>query len=319
MPPNTACPKPPTTAKAPPAMASRGDLFRAIMAMATAATMKGSCASTKASNETTPEAPAASMAARRSAGSALNSGCARTEMADSRAVTTKQVAANRRAGVAVIGSSMGWVVISTLGTRPVVRHRPAGVLGVLSSRWFCRLQVDPVAVLAPYSGDVNRVATPRVGDIALAAVVAAVAMVEIWIPLPSVLGDGSRVLSSAVALLACAALTQRRRTAGRRARGPGRLAARVHRSPRCWCCSGASSCRSWWRCTPSPATATVAGVLGAVAGAGTLLYFDLRVPELGDPSEIVFHWMVSAVAFGLGFFVHSFERRRSRGRARRTR
>ena len=44
-------------------------------------------------------------------------------------------------------------------------------------------------------------------------------------------------------------------------------------------------------------------LLGALAGAGTLLYFDLRVPELGDPSEIVFHWMVSAVAFGLGFFV----------------
>ena len=50
-------------------------------------------------------------------------------------------------------------------------------------------------------------------------------------------------------------------------------------------------------------------LLGAVAGAATLLFFDLRVPELGDPSEIVFHWMVSAVAFGLGFFVHSFERR----------
>ena len=41
----------------------------------------------------------------------------------------------------------------------------------------------------------------------------------------------------------------------------------------------------------------------------TLLFFDLRVPELGDPSEIVFHWMVSLVAFGLGFFVHSFEHR----------
>ena len=50
-------------------------------------------------------------------------------------------------------------------------------------------------------------------------------------------------------------------------------------------------------------------VLGALAGAGTLLYVDLRVPELGDPSEIVFHWMVSAVAFGLGFFVSSYERR----------
>ena len=52
----------------------------------------------------------------------------------------------------------------------------------------------------PTLGDVNRVATPRVGDLALAAAVAAVAMAEIWIPLPSVLGDGSRVVSSAVTL-----------------------------------------------------------------------------------------------------------------------
>ena len=63
---------------------------------------------------------------------------------------------------------------------------------------------------APYAGCVNRVATPRVGDLALAAAVAAVAMAEIWLPLPSVLGEGSRVVSSAVALVACAALTQRR-------------------------------------------------------------------------------------------------------------
>ena len=56
----------------------------------------------------------------------------------------------------------------------------------------------------------NRVITSQVGDIALAAAVAAGAMAEVWLPLPSVLGDGSRLVSSAVALVACAALALRR-------------------------------------------------------------------------------------------------------------
>ena len=50
-------------------------------------------------------------------------------------------------------------------------------------------------------------------------------------------------------------------------------------------------------------------LLGALAGIGTLLYFDLGVAALSEPSEIVFHWMVSAVAFGLGSFVRSYEHR----------
>ncbi len=33
------------------------------------------------------------------------------------------------------------------------------------------------------------------------------------------------------------------------------------------------------------------------------------MPELGEPSEIVFHWMVSTIAFALGYFVHSYEQR----------
>ena len=162
----------------------------------------------------------------------------------------------------------------------------------------------------PTLDDVNRVATPRVGDIALAAAVAAVAMAEIWIPLPSVLGEGSRVLSSTVTLLACAALTQRRTH-------PLATALVVLVGWPLVYTLTPILVLFWGQFVP-----IVVGlysvarygdqrqtVLGALAGAGTLLYVDLRVPELGDPSEIVFHWMVSAVAFGLGFFVSSFERR----------
>ncbi len=153
-------------------------------------------------------------------------------------------------------------------------------------------------------------ATSRVGDLALAAAVAALAMVEVWLPLPSVLGEGSRVVSSAVALLACAALTQRRTHP--------LLAALVVLLgwPLAYMLTPILVL-FWGQFVPIVvALYSVARygdsrqrLLGALAGAGTLLYFDLRVPELGDPSEIVFHWMVSAVAFGLGFFVHSFERR----------
>ena len=57
----------------------------------------------------------------------------------------------------------------------------------------------------------NRVARPLVWDFALAAVLALRWLLhEVWVPLPSVLGEGSRSVSTAVALLACAALSQRR-------------------------------------------------------------------------------------------------------------
>ena len=145
-------------------------------------------------------------------------------------------------------------------------------------------------------------------------------MAEIWIPLPSVLGEGSRVVSSAVALLACAALTQRRTH-------PLAAALVVLFG---WPLTYELTpvlVLFWGQFVPIVvALYSVARygdprqrLLGALAGAGTLLYFDLRVPELGDPSEIVFHWMVSAVAFGLGFFVQLLRAQGAHGgRSRRT-
>ena len=156
----------------------------------------------------------------------------------------------------------------------------------------------------------NRVASPRLWDFALAAVLALGAVVEVWVPLPSVLGEGSELVSTAVALVACAALTQRRSHP---------LAAAL------------VVLLGWpiaYLVTPVlvlflgqfvpivVALYSVARygsprqrVIGGLAGAATLLFFDLYVPVLGDPSEIIFHWMVSAVGFGLGYFVHSHEHR----------
>ena len=126
-------------------------------------------------------------------------------------------------------------------------------------------------------------------------------MAEIWIlPLPSVLGEGSRVLSSAVTLLALRGpRPARRRTRWPPPRGPGRLAGRVHAHPDLRAVLGPVRADRGGAVLRGPATAT-SGRLSA-RGAGRcrrLLFFDLRVPELGDPSEIVFHWMVCTVAFG---------------------
>ena len=156
---------------------------------------------------------------------------------------------------------------------------------------------------------VNQKARTRAWDLALAATVATLAMVEVWLPLPSVMGEGSRVLSSAIVLVTCGALALRR----------------AHPLA-----STLVVLAAWpitYTITPvlvlfGPVVPIVVAlysvarlgsprqrVAGALAGAATLLYFDLRVPELGEASEIVFHWMVCVVAFGLGFFVSSYERR----------
>jgi len=58
------------------------------------------------------------------------------------------------------------------------------------------------------------------------------------------------------------------------------------------------------------------GRIGALAGVVTLLFFDLRVAVLGDPGEIVFHWTVCTVAWGLGWFVRVHAERAERETAR---
>ena len=163
---------------------------------------------------------------------------------------------------------------------------------------------------ASYCGSVKRVGTLHLGDLALAAALAVIAVAEVSIPLPSVLGEGSRGVSLTVAVVACVVLAWRRTA-------PLLVALCVLLG---WPVAYTLTpvlVLFWGQFVPIVvALYSVARYgsarqrwLGALAGAGTLLYVDLRVPELGDPSEIVFHWMVSTVAFALGFFVSSFERR----------
>jgi signal transduction histidine kinase len=157
---------------------------------------------------------------------------------------------------------------------------------------------------------VKRLVTPRVGDLALAGALALAAVAEVWLPLPSVLGTGSRGLSTAVALVACAALTQRRTR-------PLQAALVVLLAFPVVNVLTPLLVLFWGQFVPIVvALYSVARygaprdrLLGGLAGAATLLYLDLAVPVLSDPSEVVFHWMVSAFAFGLGHFVRSFERR----------
>jgi signal transduction histidine kinase len=154
------------------------------------------------------------------------------------------------------------------------------------------------------------VAASRAFDVALAGAVAATAVAEVWLPLPSVMGEGSRVLSSTVAVLACVALTQRR------SHPLGAAAVVLLGWPITYTFTPVLVL-FWGQFVPivvalysvSRYGSPRQRLLGGLAGAAALLYFDLRVPELNDVSEIVFHWMVSTVAFGLGYFVRTYEHR----------
>ena len=149
----------------------------------------------------------------------------------------------------------------------------------------------------------------RAFDFALAGVLAATALLEVWLPLPSVMGEGSRLLSSAIAVLACVALTQRRNHPLATAVGVLLVWPIVYSlTP--------VLVLFWGQFVPivvalysvSRYGSARQRLIGGLTGAAALLYFDLRVPELNDVSEIVFHWMVSVVAFGLGYFVRTYER-----------
>ncbi|MET0998680.1 MAG: sensor histidine kinase, partial [Marmoricola sp.] len=156
----------------------------------------------------------------------------------------------------------------------------------------------------------RRLGAPPLWDLGLAAALAVAAVGEVWVPLPSVMGDGSRVLSTAVALVACLALAWRRSA-------PLLVALLVLLGwPIAYSLTPVLVLFNGQFVPIVVALYSVARhgtarqrLLGALSGAGTLLYMDLRVPELGDASEIVFHWMVCTIAFGLGYFVHSYEER----------
>ncbi len=147
-------------------------------------------------------------------------------------------------------------------------------------------------------------------DAAVAAVLAGAATFELLLPLGSVMGEGSRPVSLAVALVVCAALVLRR------ARPLATAVVVLLTWPVVYSVTPVLVL-FWGQFVPIVvALYSVArhsdarrGLVGGLLGAATLLFFDLRVPELGDPEEIVFHWMVCTIAWTLGRFVRSYEAR----------
>lgn len=150
----------------------------------------------------------------------------------------------------------------------------------------------------------------RLFDGAVAGIVAALGVVEIWLPLTSVMGDGSRVVSTAVVLLVCAALAFRRRW-------PLPVAVIALFTWPVIFTIEPLLVLFWGQFVPmAVAVFSVARhgrgsapAFGAMAGAATLLFMDLRVDVLQEPGEIVFHWLVLIVAWSFGWALNVMERR----------
>lgn len=162
----------------------------------------------------------------------------------------------------------------------------------------------------PYRGCVRDTVLKNVVDGALAVVVGVLGLAEIWVPFPSVQGDGSRVLTSVVVVALAGMLALRRRW-------PLPVAVGVLA---CW--------PVVFAITPLlvlffgqflPMTVAVFSVarygrgrepwIGAAAAATSLLAIDLLVEVLQDPSEIVFHWGVFLIAFTFGAGLRRSEQR----------
>lgn len=217
----------------------------------------------------------------------------------------------------------------TVGEQDLVPRRPVGPIRVSRRRLTCRPEDDTTGAAAGYGWRVSvegsRVGSPVAtrrdvaADVVLALVLGVLGVLEVWLPLPSALGDGSRELTTALTLWSSGWLVLRRRTpllAQAAAVVPWPLA-HVLADPRVLFWGGFV--------VFAVATYSVAryahrrdGVFGGLVMAAALLVFDLRVEELAAPEEIAFHWVVLSVAWGVGRTAHEREARaaRSDGRAR---
>jgi len=165
---------------------------------------------------------------------------------------------------------------------------------------------------------VDRAVSVRLAqDAAFAAGLAVVAALEIWVPFPSVMGDGSKGLTTALAVWTCLALALRRLR-------PLAAAAVVFASWPLVDSFEPTLVLFWGAFVPIViATYSVArhgvghrGTVGGLLGAATLLYVDLRIPELQEPGEIVFHWLVVSLAWGIGRMVREREMRAAQSEQR---
>jgi len=156
-------------------------------------------------------------------------------------------------------------------------------------------------------------------DVSIAVVLGVLGVLEVWVPLPSALGDGSREVTTLLTLWSCGWLAVRRRVP------LVTQVAAVTAWPLVHLVSPPLVLFYGGFVVFAAATYSVArygsqrdGVAGGLVMAAALLYFDVRVPELGTPGEIAFHWTALSVFWGIGRTVHERElrARRSDGRAR---
>jgi signal transduction histidine kinase len=147
-------------------------------------------------------------------------------------------------------------------------------------------------------------------DIALAAGLCVLGLLELWVPFESVQGDGSRAWTSASVVLLAGALTARRLA-------PLPVALVVLLGFPVLHQLTPALVLFWGGFLPMClALFSVARYgagrrpfVGAAAGASCLLYVDLRVDELQSPSEVVFHWTVFTLVWVSGWTLARLERR----------
>lgn len=149
------------------------------------------------------------------------------------------------------------------------------------------------------------------GDVALAGLMVVLGLVEIWLPLESVMGDGSPVVSSLGVVWFAAHLTQRRTRPWVTLTGLlvwpvlGLLQ------------EGRVQVLFFGQLVPvmvlvySLARHGDRQVRWAAAGAGIafVTLADLFIPLLRDPSELIFHWASVVLSFVLGSALRTFEQR----------
>lgn len=159
------------------------------------------------------------------------------------------------------------------------------------------------AVRRPYRGFVEHRAGWRLAqDVGIAVLVAALGLLEVWLPMDSIQGEGSPVLSTVAILLVAAALTQRRVR-------PGVNIAAMGVWPVLGVLAG-GDVQLLFLGGLMPLILLVYSVarhgrgrqrwVGAVAAAGMLVFADLFVPLLRDPGELIFHWGVVIIAYLAG-------------------
>ncbi|WP_353813277.1 sensor histidine kinase [Agromyces sp. SYSU T00266] len=148
-------------------------------------------------------------------------------------------------------------------------------------------------------------------DIAVAALIAALGLAEVWVPFESVQGTGSPVLSTA-AILACAVLLALRRVA------PLVLVAVPLTWVLCFVATGGDAQVLFFGGFLPLALALYTGARhggvrasAAICGSvfAAVILADVFVPELQGPSEVFFHWGVLLTIFLIGIGMRVSERR----------